>query len=256
MKLAVLGANGRMGRRVVRLALNDPSIQLVAALGRPASTAFGQDIGELAGIGAIGVPLSDGLGDAEVVVDFALPAATLAVLDRMEGRALVTGVTGLDAAQQTRLDAYDGPLLHAANFSTGVNVLLALVARAAAALPDHHVEIVEAHHVHKRDAPSGTALALGRAAADARGLDLEAVRRDGRVGHTGERPPDEIGLHAIRAGGIVGEHEVWIASDEEVVRLAHSAASRDTFAAGALTAARWIHGKAPGRYTMRQVLGL
>lgn len=256
MKLAVLGANGRMGRRVIRLAHQDSSIDLVAAIGRPSSPTLGIDAGTLAGVGPIGLPISEELGEAEVVVDFALPAATLALLPRLDGRALVTGVTGLDADQQARLDAYDGPLLHAANFSTGVNVLLALVARAAQALPEHHLEVVEAHHGRKRDAPSGTALALARAAAEARGLDLDQVRRDGRVGHTGVRDPHEIGLHAIRAGGIVGEHEVWIASDEEVVRIAHSAANRDTFAAGALRAAHWIHGRPPGRYTMRQVLGI
>lgn len=256
MKLAVLGANGRMGRRVVRLAHEDPTIEVVAAIGRPGSPSLGLDAGTLAGLGPIGVPLSEDLADAEVVVDFALPQGTLAVLDRLDGRALVTGVTGLDPEQQARLDAYDGPLLHAANFSTGVNLLLALVARAAAALPSHHLEVVEAHHSRKVDAPSGTALALARSAADARGVDLEAVRRDGRVGHTGVRDPQEIGLHAIRAGGIIGEHEVLLASDEEIVRIAHSAASRDTFAAGALRAALWIAGKPAGRYTMRQVLGL
>ena len=254
MKIAVLGASGRMGRRVVRLLHGAPDLELVAALGR--GSALGQDSGELAGIGPNGVPIRSGtLNGAQVVIDFALPEATLAILPLLQGAALVTGVTGLTEAQRAELYAYDGPLIHAANFSTGVNLLLALVAQAAAALPEYDLEVLEAHHSGKVDAPSGTALALAEAAADARGWSLDAVRTDGRRGHS-PRPAQQIGLHAIRAGGIVGEHEIWLGSAEETLKLCHSAGSRDTFAAGAIRAARWLHGRPTGRYTMRQVLDL
>lgn len=245
-----------MGRRVVRLVHEAPDLELVAALGRPGSAHEGADSGELAGVGPNGIPISAGsLHGAEVVIDFGLPQGTLGILPLLQGVPLVTGVTGLAPDELDRLHAYDGPLLHAANFSTGVNLLLALVAQAAAALPDHDIEVLEAHHSGKVDAPSGTALVLAEAAAEARGWDLEAVRTDGRSGRS-QRPAKQIGLHAIRAGGIVGEHEIWLGSPEETLKLCHSAGSRDTFAAGAIRAARWIRARPPGRYTMRQVLDL
>jgi 4-hydroxy-tetrahydrodipicolinate reductase len=261
ISIAVLGASGRMGRSVVARVLDAPDLELVAAIGRSGSPSLGLDAGLLAGRGVCGVAITAieaGLGDADVVVDFALPAGTLAALPHLGGRALVSGTTGLDADGLERLagHALRGPLLHAANFSTGVNVLLALVRSAAAALSDFDVEVVEAHHRGKADAPSGTALGLARSAAEARGLDLEAVRQDGRVGRTGSRPPEQIGLHALRAGGVVGHHEVWLAGPDERIVLTHAAGSREAFSAGALRAARWIVGRPAGAYSMADVLGL
>ncbi len=259
--VAVLGASGRMGRRVVQQVVDAEDLQLTAALVSPSSSALGVDAGVLAGRDACGVtlaPVSAGPSGADVVIDFALPSGTLALLPILGDAALVTGTTGLTSAELTTLHGHAtrGPLLHAANFSTGVNVLLALVGAASRALPDFDIEIVEAHHTQKVDAPSGTALALASAAADARGWALEDVRSDGRVGRTGPRPAAQIGLHALRAGAITGHHEVWLAGPEERIRLEHTASSRDVFAAGALRAARWIAGRAPGFYSMRDVLGL
>lgn len=261
LPVAVLGASGRMGQRVVQQILDSDDLALACAVCRADSNSLGADAGLLAGRAKAGVPLTTvdaGFGDARVVVDFSLPGGTLAALPYLGRRALVTGTTGLDAAQLAALHAHAdaGPLLHAANFSTGVNVLLALVRAASRALSDFDVEVVEAHHTRKVDAPSGTALALARAAAEARGWDLEAVRRDGRVGHTGARPAREIGLHALRAGGITGHHEVWLGGPSEQIQLVHTAASRDVFAEGALRATRWIAGRPPGLYGMSDVLGL
>lgn len=258
--VAVMGAAGRMGRRVVAQVLDAPDLQLVAAIGRPGPS-VGVDAGLLAGREPAGVPvttLADGLGASAVVVDFSLPAGTSSLLDLLEGRALVSGTTGFDA---TGLDAIAArarvaPVLHAANFSTGVAMLLALARIAASSLPDWDVEIVEAHHRMKHDAPSGTALAVGRAVAEARGVSLDEVREDGRSGVTGPRAPGAIGLHALRIGGIVGQHELWIGSPDEHLILGHTAGSRDVFAAGAVRAARWIAGREPGAYGMSDVLGL
>jgi len=231
-----------MGRRVLQQVLDSDDLVLAAAVGRSASEALGVDAGVLAGRARCGVPLSPidaGFADAQVVIDFALPEGTLAALPQLEGRALVTGTTGLSVDQLEELGRYaqTGPLLHASNFSTGVHVLLALVRTAAAALPDYDIEIVEAHHSKKVDAPSGTALSLAESAS--RGQSREVV-----------------GIHALRAGGIIGHHEVWIAGQAEQLRLVHSAASRDVFAQGAVRAARWVAGRPPGRYAMAQVLGL
>lgn len=237
LRVAVLGATGRTGRSVVAAVEAAPDLELAAAVHR----------GNLA----------PGVFDrADVVVDFSLPDALRAALPWLGGAALVSGTTGLSAADQAAVEARArvAPVLQAANFSPGVHVLLDLIARAAAALPDHDVEIVEAHHRGKRDAPSGTALALGRAVAEARGAELEAAARHGRSGLTGPRPTGEIGFHALRAGGIVGEHAVWLSSGAETVRLEHVAQSRDVFAEGSLRAARWLVGRPPGAYGMRQVL--
>jgi 4-hydroxy-tetrahydrodipicolinate reductase len=250
-----------MGRLVVHQVLEASDLTLVVAAASPTSDALGVDAGVLAGHREAGVPITPvdaGFSNARVVVDFALPKGTLSALPHLGARALVTGTTGLDADQQSLLDAHaaNGPLLHASNFSTGVNVLLALVALAARTLPDFDLEIVEAHHTRKVDAPSGTALALARAGADSRGVSLDAVRRDGRVGQTGPRPPGEIGLHAIRAGSITGHHEVWFGGASEHLVLTHTAGSRDLFATGALRAARWIADQPAGTYSMADVLGL
>ena len=202
--------------------------------------------------------------EADVVLDVSAPPFLAGVLDAhgdaLAGRALVVGTTGLDDALVQRLDALAerSAVLVAANFSIGVNLLLALVEEAARRLPAkrYDVEIVEAHHRGKVDAPSGTALALGRAVATGRGKELEPLRRDGRSGHTGERATGEVAFHAIRGGGVAGDHRVYFLGARERLELAHSAADRSLFAEGALVAARWIAGRAAGRYTMRQVLGL
>lgn len=221
VRVAVLGATGRMGRRVVALAASEPDVTVVAAVGR-------------GGIGA------GCFADAEVVVDFSLPAGLAAALPHLGDAALVTGTTGLDEETLARLAdrSARAPVLTTANFSTGVTLLLDLVERAARVLPEYDVEVIETHHRAKVDAPSGTALALARAAAGGRGTDLG------------------IGIHAVRMGDVVGEHQVWLAGAGERVLLGHVATSRDTFAAGALRAARWIRGRPPGRYAMRDALGM
>lgn len=261
LRIAVLGATGRMGRLVVQAAL-EQELPLVAAVTHGGSPSLGVDAGVVASGQPCGVAITAvGPGcfaDADVIVDFSLPEALAAALPHLGERALVTGTTGLDADVLERLRAQSSraPVLIAANFSTGVNLLLHLVTEAAAALPDYDVEIVEIHHRLKQDAPSGTALALGRAAAHARGAELDEVARHGRQGRTGVRTAAEIGLHAVRGGDVVGEHTVWLAGPGERVQLGHVASSRQTFAAGALRAARWVHGRAPGAYEMTDVLGL
>lgn len=228
MRVAVLGATGRVGRLVMEAAAE-------------------------AGDTAIPVGRDLVLGDADVVVDFSLPDALAAALPLLGDLPLVTGTTGLPDALQKRIEelTVTNAVVQAANFSTGVNVLLDLVGRAAGALPDADIEIVETHHRHKRDAPSGTAIALARAAAVARGVPLDAAH-----GWTGLREAGRIGIHAVRIGDVVGEHQVWLGSPGDRVLLGHVATSRRTFAEGALRAARWLVGRRPGRYTMRDVLGL
>ncbi len=250
VSVAILGATGRVGVRLVSLVLAHGSMELVAAIGRPGSPA-------VAGV-TVGALQPGCFRGADVVVDFSTPEALCQALPLMGDAGLVSGTTGLSDAQHTLVDAHcaAAPVVLAANFSTGVNLLLDLVARAAAVLPDADIEIVEAHHHHKVDAPSGTALALGRAAAEARGVSLDDVAVHGREGRTGSRTAGSSGMHALRLGDVIGEHDVWLASDGDRVRLGHVATSRDTCAVGALRAAQWVRGRGPGRYTMRDVLGL
>jgi 4-hydroxy-tetrahydrodipicolinate reductase len=236
MRVGVLGASGRMGRLVVEQVQAAEDVELVARVGR--------------------AELREGcFGDAEVVVDFSSPEALARALPWVGARALVSGTTGLSADQKAALDAQAGrgPVLWAANFSLGIAILQELVRRAAAALPDADVEIVETHHRRKKDAPSGTALALAEAVERARG---PLPRVHGREGAVGERPRAEIGLHAVRGGDVVGDHEVWLLAEGERIGLVHRASSRATFAAGAVRAARFVTGRPPGRYSLHQVLGL
>jgi 4-hydroxy-tetrahydrodipicolinate reductase len=262
IRLAVLGAGGRMGRRVVACAAEIPGLKVVAAVDAPGSPVLGTDAGVLAGLAPIGVPVvavGEGcFADADVVIDFSLPAGLKAALAVIGSRALVSGVTGADPDTTAAIDALAtrAPVLVTGNFSTGVHVLADLVRRAVTALPDYDVEIVEAHHRRKVDAPSGTAWLLGKAAAEARGLVLADVAKHGRDGIVGARPADEIGFHAVRGGDVVGDHQVWIAGEGERLQLGHVATSRDTFARGALRAAGWIAGRLPGRYAMNDVLDL
>ena len=256
-RIVICGISGRMGRTVLRLAREQGDIEIVGGI---ASTADAQ-------VGVRVVPVERAaalIGDADVVVDFSAPAATGALLeqagDAIAGRALVVGTTGLGTGTSDQLDALAAraAVLTAANFSIGVNLLLGLTRQVAAALAaaDFDIEIIEAHHRRKVDAPSGTALALGAAAAAGRGMELERVRRDGRTGETGVRPDGEIGFHAVRAGGVVGEHRVVFAGERERVELVHEALDGAVFADGALRAARWLSGRGPGRWTMLDVLGL
>lgn len=258
-RVAVYGAPGRMGRAVIRRVVDTPGLSLVAAVGRVGSSSVGVDAGVLAGIPALGLsvePAGPGcLRDAEVVIDFSLPHGLASLIDQLDGRALVSGVTGAVDAAQLDAAARRSALMFEANFAAGVHVLADVVARAARALPDYDVEVVEAHHRRKVDAPSGTALLLGRAAARARGQDLASVARHGREGHTGVRGA-EIGFHAIRGGDVVGEHTVWVAGEGERLLLGHVSTSRDVFANGAVRAAAWLAGKAPGRYRLADALGL
>ena len=251
-----------MGRLVLAEVLDHPSTALVAAVVHHASAALGADAGLLAARPTTGVslvPTGPGcFNDAQVIVDFSLPAGLLDALPFVGDIPLVSGTTGLsDSLHQRLVDQSNvGAVLRADNFSTGVTVLRDLVARASRALRDFDIEIVEAHHRHKRDAPSGTALALGHSAAKARGLALEQVVAHGREGLTAVRPADQIGMHAIRGGGIVGEHTVLLCSSSEKISLSHSAISRRVFAEGALRAALWLHPKPAGVYSLEQVLGL
>ncbi|AUB78406.1 4-hydroxy-tetrahydrodipicolinate reductase [Spiribacter sp. 1M153] len=264
-KVAILGASGRMGRTLIGLVAAADDLQLVGATTRADSPSVGSDAGLLAGCGALDVTLTASaeaaLADADVAIDFTLPAALADNLTaaRSRGCALVIGTTGVDADGIQAIDATARslPVVFAANYSSGVTLLQRLVRTAAAALgSDYDVEIVEAHHRGKRDAPSGTARALGQSVADGRGVDLEENAVYAREGMTGERPVGAIGFQALRGGDIVGEHTVMLAGEGERLELTHRAASRETFARGALRAARWVISQPPGRFDMDDVLGL
>jgi 4-hydroxy-tetrahydrodipicolinate reductase len=258
MRIALVGADGRMGRAIVRLA-SSQDLTLVCAVGMGE---VGMDAGELAGVGALGVPISDSLesvgqSGADVVVDFSVPAATeaLAALAASRKIALVSGTTGLHSTGRDALDraAVTTAVLWEPNMSLGIHVLSSLVASASSALAGWDVEIVEAHHRGKEDAPSGTALRLAEVVKSARTDGGRFVH--GRQGKPGPRGAGEIGIHAVRGGDAAGDHVVYLFGSGERIELAHHAASRDIFAHGALRAARWIVGKPPGRYGFNDVLG-
>lgn len=263
IRIAISGAAGRMGRTLAALAAADEALEVVGGIDR-----VNLPPGEAQALGYPRIRAMESAGDAlrpaDVVLDFSAPAGLSALLelhgDALAGKALVVGTTGLAEEQRARLEAaaQRSAVLVAANFSIGVNLLLSLAERVARALAagEYDVEIVETHHRHKADAPSGTALALGEAVAAGRGGALEALRRDGRSGRTGERPPGEIGFHAVRGGQVAGEHRVLFLGGRERIELAHAATERTVFAEGALAAARWIAGRPPGRYEMREVLGV
>ena len=260
VRAAVVGAAGRMGRRLIALAAEDDTVEVVSAVESAACPHAGADAGELAGIGRSGIKVSPELaGDPDVVIDFSLPAGTrhwLAACVRA-GLPFVTGVTGFGDEHQAEL-AQAGrkiPLLVAPNMSRGINLLLRLVRDAAGVLRDYDVEIVETHHRFKRDAPSGTAKALGEAVQAGRDAPRDVVVH-GRVGTDLDRPAGQIGIHSLRAGDVVGRHEVLFSAAGESLTLSHTAHSRDTFVRGALRAARWIVGKPAGCYSMQDVLGL
>ncbi|HET9735460.1 MAG TPA: 4-hydroxy-tetrahydrodipicolinate reductase [Burkholderiales bacterium] len=256
MKVAIAGAGGRMGRALIESVLADRELTLAAAFDAPGSAAIGQGAGALRISADLGA-----LADADVLVDFTRPEGTLAHLEACLklNRRMVIGTTGFSEAQAARIAeaARRIPIVLSPNFAIGVNVVFRLAQTAAKALGDaYDVEIVEAHHRHKVDAPSGTALKLGELVAQALGRDLGKVATHGRHGDTGERAPKAIGFHAIRGGDIVGEHTVMFAGQGERVEVAVRSQSRSTYAAGALRAAKWLAGRGPGLYDMFDVLGL
>lgn len=263
-RIAVNGAAGRMGRTLIEAIAANPDTVLSAAIERSDSTLLGADAGELAGIGRNGVRVVGGLEEVvdafDVLIDFSSPAASAANarLCAGDGKAMVVGTTGFDAAQleQVRAAARAVPLCMSSNFSTGVNLCFRLLDIAARVLGDTvDIEISEAHHRHKVDAPSGTALSMGQVVADALGRDLKKVAVYGREGQTGARARDTIGFATVRAGDIVGDHTVLFAADGERIEITHKASSRMAFARGAVRAAAWLPGCAPGLYSMQDVLG-
>jgi 4-hydroxy-tetrahydrodipicolinate reductase len=264
IRIVLIGATGRMGQAILRAAREQPEVQITGAVTSLGSSQLGNDVGELAGVGAIGVrigsDLSATLRDADVAIDFSLPIATAANVAACAAarKPLLIGTTGVPAEVLSDIEraAQHIPLLVAPNTSVGVTLLLELVRQSARALSmDFDVEIVEAHHRMKKDAPSGTALALGQAVADARGQQLGQVAAMGRQGEA-PRTRGEIGFAVVRGGDIVGEHTVMFAGAGEQLVLGHRATDRAIFARGALHAAQWLAGRPPGRYTMRDVIGL
>jgi len=265
IRIGVVGCGGRMGRMLVSEAQAAGGFRVVAGSEAPGSPLLGKDVGELAGVGRLGVAVAADAASvfktAEVVLDFTVPAASIAHarLAAETGRALVLGTTGLDAAQGAaiREAAKRAPVMWAANFSLGVNLLLNLVEQAARALGEEYdIEILEMHHRHKVDAPSGTALVLGEAAARGRGIDLESRSERVRDGHPGARKSGNIGFAVLRGGDVAGEHSVIFAAPGERLELGHRAGTRAIFARGAISAARWVAGKPAGLYDMKDVLGL
>jgi 4-hydroxy-tetrahydrodipicolinate reductase len=256
MRIAIAGADGRMGRTLIEAVLADRESALAAALDAPGSSAVGQSAGPVKVTSDLGA-----LASADVLIDFTRPEGTLAHLDECLrlGKSLVIGTTGFSDHERTRIEAAARriPIVMAANFAVGVNATYKLVETAAKILGDaYDVEIVEAHHRHKVDAPSGTALKLGAVVAKALNRDLGEVAAHGREGDTGERPLKQIGFHAIRGGDIVGEHTVIFAGAGERIEVTVRSQSRMTYASGALRAAKWLKGRAPGLYDMSDVLGL
>ncbi|HEX3887987.1 MAG TPA: 4-hydroxy-tetrahydrodipicolinate reductase [Phenylobacterium sp.] len=255
MRIAVAGALGRMGRAVATTVEAEAGLSVAARFDRPG--AAGEDL----------VSQDAALAAADVVIDFTTPAASVALAQACAalagkdggGPALVIGSTGLDDAQRAAIDLASAKvaIVRAANFSLAVNMLLGLVERAARQLgPDaYDIEVFEAHHKRKVDAPSGTALMLGQAAADGRGVALSQVAKHARDGIIGARPAGEIGFSVMRGGGIIGEHSVAFVAEDEILTLSHSARDRTLFARGAVAAARWVAGRPPGLYDMRDVLG-
>ena len=265
MRVAVVGAAGRMGKNLIEAVGMTKGLELTAATEHPDSSLIGADAGEVAGVGKLGVTIAAELAavvnDFEVVIDFTGLAPTLNHLSicREYGKKIVIGTTGFDDAQKAQIaDASkDIGVVFAPNMSVGVNLCFKLLDMAARVMGDDcDIEIIEAHHRHKLDAPSGTAVRMGEVVADALGRDLAKVAVYGREGQTGERDRETIGFETIRAGDVVGEHTVWFATEGERVEITHKASSRMTFAKGAARAAAWLETKDKGLFDMQDVLGL
>ncbi|CAN5341015.1 4-hydroxy-tetrahydrodipicolinate reductase [soil metagenome] len=265
MKIAIAGAAGRMGRVLTRMVHETKGITVAGGIEPEGSPHRGADMGSLAGIGELGVTITDDplplFTHIDGLIDFTVPAATLA-LSELSAQARIVhviGTTGIDAAGEKRIEAAarHARIVKSGNMSLGVNLLAVLVKKAAAALgPDFDIEILEMHHRHKIDAPSGTALLLGRAAAEGRQISLDKNSVRVRDGHTGARPEGHIGFASLRGGSVVGEHTVMLSGPAERIELTHRAESRDLFARGAIAAMLWANDKKPGLYSMQDVLGL
>lgn len=264
-RIAIIGASGRMGKALIEAVTQNPAASLGAAVGRPGSSLIGADAGEIAGIGKRNIVLLDDLSQCmdsfDVLIDFTTPQTTLAnaELCAAHGKGIVVGTTGFSAAEKQALLAYQDrtPLCIAANFSTGVNLCLKLLQTAAQVLgADADIEIVEAHHRHKVDSPSGTALRMGEVIAETLNRDLDKVAIYGREGQIGPRQRDSIGFATVRGGDVVGDHTVMFLADGERVEITHKASSRLSFARGAVRAAIWLQQQKKGLFDMQDVLGL
>ncbi len=263
--IGVVGCGGRMGRMILRCLTETEGCRIAGGTEQAGAAAIGLDLGAVAGLAALGLEVGDNpaalFAAVDAVIDFTAPQASVANagLAAEHGRVHVVGTTGLSAEHETGLAraAERATIVHAANMSLGVNLMLSLVEQVARSLdPDYDIEIVEMHHRHKVDAPSGTALALGRAAAAGRGADLDAVAQRTRDGHTGARRAGDIGFATLRGGDVTGEHSVIFATDGERIELTHKASTREVFARGAIKAALWARGRPAGLYSMKDVLGL
>ena len=265
INVGVIGAGGRMGRMLIEAVQDNPQTTLNAAIERQCSSLVGADAGEVAAIGRLDVQIVDDLkaviNDIDVLIDFSLPDATEQNMQICAANnvAMVIGTTGFNKQQEKVLKEASKQIaiVYAGNYSTGVNLSLKLLAMAAKAFgTEADVEVIEAHHKHKIDAPSGTAYMMAEAVAEARGQNLKDVVVYGREGQTGEREVGSIGIHAIRGGEIIGDHTVMFIADGEVVEITHRARARMTFAAGAVRAATWVIKQEVGQYNMQDVLGL
>lgn len=264
-RVAVIGAAGRMGKTLIEAIQQAEGASLTAAIERPESSLIGADAGELAGIGKLGVSivgnLHEVLDDFDVLIDFTHPSSTLVNLGacRAAGKAMVIGTTGFSEEEKLMIAkaAEQVPVVFAPNFSVGVNLTLKLLDMAARVMGDEaDIEIIEAHHRHKVDAPSGTALRMGEVVADALGRDLQKVAVYGREGQTGARDRETIGFATVRAGDVVGDHTVLFATEGERVEITHKASSRMTFAKGAVRSAIWLGERSNGLFDMQDVLSL
>lgn len=265
IRVAIVGASGRMGQCLVKAATLSNDVDLTVAVCRPESTAVGKDAGEIAMIGNLGIKITDNLAqvidDFDVVIDFTRPDTSMEYLEisRQAGKKIVIGTTGYSESQKQVIAdiARKIPVVLAPNMSVGVNLSLKLLEMTAKVMGDYtDIEVIEAHHRHKIDAPSGTALRMGEVVAKTLGRDLSDCAKYGREGNTGERDRKTIGFSTIRAGDIVGEHTVMFADEGERVEITHKATSRMTFANGAIKAAIWLNDKAVGLFDMQDVLGL
>ena len=265
MKIAVMGAAGRMGRELVQTMSKVPACEIAGGIERAGSQWIGQDIGKVAGLDALGVAITDDplelIARVEAVLDFTTPAASVdtAGLSANARIVHVIGTTGFSEVEQNaiRAAARHATIIQAGNMSLGVNLLLGLTRKIAQALDeDYDIEIVEMHHKHKVDAPSGTALMLGQAAAEGRGIELAKHSVRGRDGQTGARKAGDIGFAALRGGSVIGDHSVIFAGEGERIEISHLGADRGIYARGAIKAALWGKGKGPGLFSMADVLGL
>lgn len=264
-RVAITGAAGRMGHNLIRACESASGVEFSVAVERPDSSAIGQDACVQAGLQAKKIVVVDSLDGVldqfDVLIDFTRPEPAMRHLEicRRAGRQLVLGTTGFSVEQKAAIAtaAKEVPVVFAPNMSVGVNLTLKLLQMAASVIGDHtDIEIIEAHHRHKVDAPSGTALRMGEVVAETLGRDLQECAIYGREGHTGERSDKTIGFSTIRGGDIVGDHTVMFAADGERVEITHKASSRMTFANGAIRAAAWLSAQPPGLYDMHDVLGL